>query len=425
MKEKALIHNNTFLFIKKDMNIGGIETFIIRLVRWLCKENYRVIYIRPKGTEVDSSFKDTIYSDKVEVFDVDFDDLNWIQKLDISFSCESKVLGYAFYTYHFIFLEEIKRKYLDSTLSFSTYYWVPNFKDNLLEDNYPKLLKPLMRILGKKLFRKMEHNNNIFYVNPSHSSSITSSYCYDILDNGLKYTVGTSKFARPFNAQERINCYNRDVFRIISVGRFSFPHKGYIIGLIRSFAKLKFKYPHIYLELIGYGPQEDVVKEELNRLGENIRSSITVLGKVSYDELPNYFRNANVNIGVASTMSDGSLQGVVSLPVRHYTYNCETYGFLPFSKEMSTNVEKGKPIEIYLEKILTMNLEEYLNVCLESYSTYAVSPEKVENNIRLQFEQENVDPKIVVTSKTFFYFTNLNFYIGRKLRKLRKFKNKK
>ena len=77
--------NTTFLFIKKDLCIGGIETFIIRFVRWLISHNYRVIYIMPKNSEIAKGFQNTIFSSSVEVLEVDFDDFFWIKKCNINF----------------------------------------------------------------------------------------------------------------------------------------------------------------------------------------------------------------------------------------------------------------------------------------------------------------------------------------------------
>lgn len=43
---------DTFVFVLGDMRLGGIETFLLRRIRWMKKKGYRVIYLCTKKNQL-------------------------------------------------------------------------------------------------------------------------------------------------------------------------------------------------------------------------------------------------------------------------------------------------------------------------------------------------------------------------------------
>ena len=103
----------------------------------------------------------------------------------------------------------------------------------------------------------------------------------------------------------------------------------------------------------------------------------------------------NLNIGVGSTIIDGALTGLISIPVRHYTEECEGYGYLPLNKKYLTSIEKGEPIEKYIEEVINMDKSEYQYLSLKSYETYS----KQEDSTNVLMSMKNVDNKRCLNKK--------------------------
>ena len=167
----------------------------------------------------------------------------------------------------------------------------------------------------------------------------------------------------PFDEQQRRNVWKREEFRIISVSRFDFPHKAYIIGLIDAYEEIKKKYSNVTLMIVGYGHSLTDIKERISLLDAHSQSGITMIGETNYDDLPALYNEANLNISVAGCCCLGAKNGVLSIPARHFSYSCEVYGFLPDSINMITSAEPGCPVIPYIEETINMTEDEYVKKC--------------------------------------------------------------
>lgn len=148
--------------------------------------------------------------------------------------------------------------------------------------------------------------------------------------------------------------------------------------MIKSYAELKQKYPDIRLHLIGYGEGEKQILQLLQKYPPNIKNHVKLLGAVEEKELKNYFDLAHVNISVAGGVFAGAVTGLVSIPARHYCYDCEVYGYLPESKNMTLNDLHGEDVKKYIEDLITMPKERYISLCRKSFETYQISDEEKE-----------------------------------------------
>lgn len=388
--------NKTFLFIRKSMGIGGIETYIYSTVKKLRRNGNRILWVFPEGGHIDKGFQDELLNDDVEIISINFDKKNWIKDLEINFEENEEVVALAFSLFDFVFLEVIKRKY--ANVNINNFFWVPHFegKNIFIEKFAPKLIQPILNKYIRNIIISMERNDNIIYVNKSHVDAFKNTYNYSVHDEGRKLLASFNREVPEYNNDLAIKRSERNPFNIISVGRFSLPHKAYILGLIRTYGALKIKYPQLKLTIIGYGEDENIVMDEISKLPNNAKKDLKVIGKVPYSELNKHFGNANLNIGVASTIIEGALTGLISIPVRHYSESCEGYGFLPLDKKYITSSEPGEPIETFIEKVINMDEDEYLNLCKKSYDTYSNESDGTERLMNMK----NRDSKVILKNSS-------------------------
>jgi hypothetical protein len=407
----------TFIFIHKHMGIGGIENYLLRTIRNLKKNGNRIIWIFPEGGYIDDSFNKDLMDGSVEIINVNLDKFSWIHSLNIKFDNDEEVIALAFNLFNYIFLEMIKKKYND--IRIDSFFWVPHFKEKgvFLEEFAPKTIQPILRQMIGKIIFSMEKNNNIIYVNKSHLDAFTRKYGYNVENEKAKLLTGSTREILPFDEELALERCKRQVFNIITVGRFSFPHKAYLIGLIQSYGMLKQKYNQLKLTIIGYGQDQDKVIEEIEKLPILAKNDINFVGKVAYDDLRKYFAKAHLNIGVAGTIADGAVTGLISIPVRHYSEVCECYGYLPESRKYTTSSEPGRPIEEFIEEVINMDKEKYLVLSKKAYNTYANGDVGDATDSLLARRNKNSSKTL---PRNFILSIRIGFMVAQRIRKIKR-----
>ena len=392
MEKNKKIHNthlDTFLLIRKDYMIGGIERCMYNFIDWLLKNNFRVIYLNVKGSNIHPCIKDKILN-RIEVYEIDITKRDSIKELDIKFRDGENVLAYAFSFYYYVFLDDLKKVYRNANIH--SYFWLAHYTGYFIEDLYPKFFRPILKILSRNYVKSLEDNNNIIYLNKVHEKAFLMHYNYKIKSKGIKYAF-YGKYMPPFDKNIVRKRFEKHNFLIISIARLSFPHKGYLLGLVKDFARLKIKYPQLRLRIIGDGPNKQDLINEINKYNSDISNSIELTGEVFFDDLDKYCYDANLNISLAGGVRSAAVYGVPSLVVRHSgnLCTCETYGFLPDIANKTVCKEPGETIDSYINRVINMGFEEYLELSYESYKTYYVSNEEVDINYIKQMNNLNIN----------------------------------
>lgn len=255
--------------------------------------------------------------------------------------------------------------------SVNTFLFIPHFQSKGLffEEQYNGKSKQKILNRTKGLYSKMFHNGNLKFFDKKHIETINQKYGL-VIETSNQFLVPMSRnYKCSFDAKQREKVWENENFKMIAVSRFEFPHKGYIIGLIRSYAKLKCVYEKLQLDIVGYGLGENDIKVEISKLSLNAQKDISLLGKKSIDELRDLYLNYNLNISVAGCYNIGVAQGVLSLPARHYTYDCEVYGFSPEANSFSLSTEPAESVEKYIELAINMSKETYVDYCKRSFES--------------------------------------------------------
>lgn len=373
-------NNMKFVFINSSLLIGGIETWIVNQIRIAQRKGIEVIWLQNGPGEVFDGWRDLIdRAVKIIRFtrksrtNVEFDTSCFSDKDKITAVC------FGLVDYYNLMLFRKKLKYINEIQCF---YAVPHFQNARY---YPEeifseksMKRKIIKRLSGRLYSQCDRMNGLLFFSPKHIEQVQKKYGIIIEDKTSRMLPKIARNQYEFDKELAEKRSERSPFTIITCGRFEFPHKGYILGLIKSYAELKQKYPDIRLHLIGYGEGEKQILQLLQKYPPNIKNHVKLLGAVEEKELKNYFDLAHVNISVAGGVFAGAVTGLVSIPARHYCYDCEVYGYLPESKNMTLNDLHGEDVKKYIEDLITMPKERYISLCRKSFETYQISDEEKE-----------------------------------------------
>lgn len=405
-----------FVFLKDSMYVGGIETFIFKLTKHIVESGERVLLVLNNNAVVDESYSELIGLSQVELLYNRFC-LGQIKKTIEKYRIK-KVNIITFEMIRFSFADFLKKR-LVSRCDVSALYFVPHFKGfaSYPEEPYSGRKREKVRKRFKAIVHKMNSNDSIRYFSDIHVIEMTKRYEYDVNNEARKYLPKRGVKRMAFDENRCLNLARRTRFNILAVSRLEFPHKGFFIGLIQTYGELKKKYPNISLTIVGYGDGLGKVMDEIKKLDSFAQSDIYMVGKVAPDNLMLYYNDANVCVSLAGCFTIGAKNGTLSLPVRHYSYSCETYGFLPESKNQSLSEEPGEPIRNYLEKIINMDTQTYVTMCKRCYDSYMPNPNKVRETIYSLSDGSN-KTVMTISDVVFLLFERAKNHVKMLMRKL-------
>lgn len=367
---EQLSNKKTLIVNYSGLKIGGIEIFFVKLMRHSLDKGYRVIWLTNESQIEEAFPRDLIEDIRLEKI-ISGSGRRLFKRRSVTFSHDEDVTMLSCEPLHFIAGEEIRRK--AKVESFFHFLILPHFTGNAyyLERYFGNgVLNRLCFKYMKKLVSIWEKEGCILAFSKQHLDAYEKNYRVTICDKNNKVLKKIEE-RRDIEKERIVNKSQerKNKFSIITCSRFDFPHKGYILGLIKTFAHLKGHYPELNLTIVGYGEGEKILKEEVAKLPEGVGSAINFTGALLLEELNQAFENSTLNIGVAGALLTGAKCAVPSIPVRHYSYNCEGYGFLEDARSMCLSSEEGQPIEKYILETIQMTDEEYIMHALAAYES--------------------------------------------------------
>lgn len=389
-REKTIV-----VFVKEHLLIGGIETYVYQIAKKLKSEGTQVVWVKKKWSKIDPSFKSEFFDQKTILMD----GLDCKKMAEIVADSQTRIKIVTFDLYYFAVAEKFKRDF--NICPVDTFYFVSHYRGDTLyiQDSYKGKKSNQVKLEVGKIIRKMNENSNIKYFACKHIERMTDDYDFQISDQISQLIPPAFSTDSDFDKNRCIELAKRDRFNILTVSRLEFPHKGYVLGLIKAYASLKEKYPNIELTIIGYGSRENEVKAKISELPSNIAKDVHFVGKTAPEKLKEYYDDANINISLAGCFSQGARNGTLSIPARHHNYDCEVYGFLPESKPFSLSEAPGEPVIPYIEQVLNMTAEEYCEKCRACFYAYNNDADKQ----RLDFYQIQNVSNSTLSSKEMRY----------------------
>lgn len=358
--------SKTFLFLYEHLKMGGIETSLIKMIRAYRKQNIRIIWIRyGNPNDIYEPWKKELEDNEVEVIQADIIKDFFFCSKKPKFQDDEEVYAVAFDPMDFVRLQILRENY---KIKFNCFYIVPHFEGSLnyLEESY-FIKKNKIRKALSAIYQCWYNNGNLLFFSPRHEVEMEKRYGVNCIGNNDKLLRVPEQISA-FDMQKAKKRAMRQNFKIITCGRFDFPHKGYVFGLVDIFSRIIKDYPNLSLDIVGYGVNEARIRDYVEQLENSVKKHITFWGAVAPDDMSSLYDQSHVNISVAGAILDSARTGLVSLPARHYTYSCEVYGwFTPNNDEILHN-EPGEDAENYIRKLIEMSDEEYINLCLSSYN---------------------------------------------------------
>lgn len=299
-------------FVYRKIVIGGCELLIERLGKELIKRSINPHII---CQSIDADMKDRYFHAGIHIIKVD----NWCSKNVIS-AVDTRNISYLIaFTWNNFLICNRKKENVHS-IFYSVHYQALE-----MGNNKRGFIKTILQRIARDGIIRLNKNGQII--------------CMDeqTIENTKKY-YNLKSFNPPIiriaiDCVPKIKRYQQNInqINILTIARADFPFKGYIIGLLNW---LKKSSDDIYLTIISYGRGEGEIHDIINSMDEPVRRRVSLVGKTDYYQLEKYYQEADLYVGMGTTVLDASLRGVVSIPVQAYTFDLITnkYLFEDYSK---------------------------------------------------------------------------------------------
>ncbi len=341
---------------------GGSHTLMYRMCKWLSENNIKSAIICT--SKDNNEIVDKLENLGVEIICVDMKNVQYGYKVLSYLMEEEDIKVYNLSWNYYLDIECIKKKY---KLKFDNFVYCihpETFKKGI--GFKTQLLKKLSIKKYAPIYNRMNKNNALIMMD---EIDLDESNKY--LNVTLNNTVPIVRL--PMYCNEKIDYLNiiqsgfhNDI--IMTAARAQFPYKGYIIGLIKDYAELKKTYNNLKLEIISAGEDYNVIVDTIASLDENISKDIVLHGWMDYEKLKNSIEKSKIFVGMGTTVLDSALLYKPSLPVRFNTYENIGDKFIHEKPENITVDYKCNSMAINsIRKILDLNLEEYVEICKESF----------------------------------------------------------
>ena len=391
----------TLVINKKHLNLGGIENVVYNLIKFAISQHYRVVWLASKKYVLFRGFNDILTH--IEIITSNNKVISRsLEQRSLLFSEDEKVTILSFTPITHDFAIRIKER--NPLIEIKALYILANTKGHyyFIEEYFKWPFNKYVKRKMASIHQEWDKRDEIRYFTQLQRKALEDKYGLTI-SNPEKKQIPPTIAISTLNEEDLQRRAERNVFNIISVTRFVFPHKQYLLGLVDAYAQLKSKYKKINLYIIGYGPGENQLKEKINSLPESIRKGIQILGQKTNAEIDEIMINMHLNVSVAGSVKCGARNGVVSLPARNYCEGeCEVYGYLPESHPKASSTEKGLSVIPFIEDLINMSKEDYVAKCRLSNQTFTsreAHPEYV-------FEQIDKDGFSNINHHLFFIIMN-------------------
>lgn len=374
-----------YMFVYRNIVVGGCEFLIEKLGREVLKneKNNIIIYFETIDEIMYSRFSKNgfcLKQVKEDFYKFEFQNINIITftlKDYIFFSCNelNNVKTVLYVVHPYIFNIATKRNFI---------------------------LKLFSRRLLKTFILKAIKNKCIFFMD---KETVQSNLKYfsirNVVDDAMIVNLPIDLVE---NNEEVLNkrAKTKNYIKILSIARAEFPFKGYLIGLVDFLSKNDKE--NIMLTIISYGKGFNILKQKIESLPINIKQKIKLYGKTDYDKLNEYFNDSNLYIGMGTTVLDAAIRGVITIPIKAYTYELIADKFFHemFSDESHNKIKNRTFQDLFNEFIRIKNSDyltlSYKNIKIvnENFSTVVITKKILENFKNVPFTDKNIKISILL-----------------------------
>lgn len=384
---------------------GGTGSLSIRLMSWFKKNNYDCVYMCNEINNIKNA--DRIRDIAHEFYDYSNMKKKDVEKKIIELNQIETVITYDVKSFIKLFIN--RRKYKIINIYLYVVHPKTLTKGTMLSRKVGKsLIKLLTVFFYKKLIIALYNNNYLFFMDED---------CIKNTEKYFNYTfrnISNKLIRLPIiiNPQEDVDYRKGEICRILTISRFDFPFKGYILGLIKDFEYLCSKY-NCELTIIGDGKDKQKLLNEISKLDSSVAHKINLLENIEYEELNKYFDNSDLYIGMGTSILDAVNNSKPSLVVNYFTYSNISTGFFHNNPTILGDEKNGELAINYIIKFLNMNNNEISQLIKKQHSLLSLNYD-IESNILkiIEFDNKQDDQ---FASKV-MYFKILSIFIMNNIR---------
>lgn len=368
-------NSKTIVFYCFNFSMGGTETLILRLLEFYGNKNYRTILL------TETPIHESIIEDSRKVC---FEHYIY-NKDNKEFLSGSNTLKFTRSERPLIITQFLPEFLKCFTLLRKSKYGV-NFKHTLyiVHPNSTLYGPRRLTFLAKVMILVLLKKKALVFMDETCAETCLKIY-------NLKKTLVFDIYRLPIFINKNLNLVKKnDIFNILTITRFEFPFKGYVLGLINSFSQLHQKSPSTLLTIIGHGKGVTEIQTLISKLPYSVSSKISVLDEVPYHEINDYIEKCDVYVGMGTTVLDAANNNkVVITAVAYQKSNLAVGYFHEKYKTIGEVFQENKEYLIFdalLEKVL--NASEYdfdymrkkSKEALKEHYNIEVVGEKLENH---------------------------------------------
>lgn len=408
--------SKTLIMIHPHMSMGGVERNFMDLVESSVRSGYDVIWLSDDKPAIDPSFRKSLERNHVTIIPFRSSILHLHKKITIDLPVDKQISIICTEPKLLVVAENLRDILPQQNVS--VFFIMPHFVGSTLfyEQAFHGVAKAHVLKKIKPIFEKWNNRNEILFFSKEHAMALSEAYSLTINRVDERLFV-TPKEIPPFDySHVSLKSRNRDTcFNILSVSRFDFPHKAYVLGLLEAFSEVKTQYPYITLTVIGDGPGKEAVLGKIAQLPVNVQEAISLPGIVAPSEIAPYYEKAHLSIALAGALIDGAENSLLSIPARHYCDQCEVYGFLEKNNVKSSllSEEKGSSVVPFIIEAITMDDNAFIDATKESYESCA-SGKQVDD--QFLFRIKNNELSDTTTRAERAYILRLGYLIGLKVK---------
>lgn len=348
---------NTFIFYYENMTVGGAQLLIMNYANELVSKGINVVILCKR---VDNLFLKE--NTKVQIKSLGNKEWNSDKCLKgiLKGISDASIITFLWPDYARVYsLKDVNQKLIFYAIHYDAVkfaaYSGHSFIDCLMKRFLSSTIKSLIR---KKNIVMMDEqtmcHSEEYYNFDCHNASIIH-----IPVNNTDPIVTYEEIERRLKNEEK---------RILAIARADFPFKGYLLGLVDA-VKDDIIPSDYFVTIVSYGKDEIKLKQEIEKLNEEKKKRVTLLGKMPYKELRNLFINATIYIGMGTSLLDASKYGVVSIPVVADTNKLLCKSFFHENPEWVA-IEDGSEnaVNILVQKYENLSKEEkrvMMNECVD------------------------------------------------------------
>lgn len=281
-------------------------------------------------------------------------------------------------------------------------------------ENRNFLIQTICRFTVGRAYKKAIIKKHVVFMDEECSDKAIKFYHFDKqISNQIVHVRIATEFTQLTEHEIREKSLNPS-HNILSVARSDFPFKGYLVGLLRWFCRsdIQEKFKDYRLTVISYGKDFNLLNNILAEINTETKNRIKLVGKTDTNELLQYYRNAEIFVGMGTTLIEAASMGCVCVPIASYTYDviAESYFFENYRKLACTEHLKNNFDQLMLNasKYTNENRIEHLFKECSAASKYSVDNTVMGLENQFDIMQRNTAPMCLKLISRYYELKNDN-----------------